>query len=762
MLDNFLNQNKTIFSSLNTIFPTSITGSQLDLQIPSLPARNYEWDKKMGYADDVISKAKNARTEYPLPQYEYKFFNPGFGVTNPTDPPIDPDISAFLEEYKKVQKQKLYSSIANQVGNWADVGSAQLSKDMVYGSGTQKLFNGLDALEKIPGIGTGIKVFNFGRDAATYAWSSKVNEFDYDPTLSANLGSSYNFKKFDELKEMNGKRAIGSKLNRLNNERNEAKLQIDLLSGINSENQARSAMRDNVGFNQLNYNTKLNGGNNLTYIGKKGLKFELIKRAKNIKSHINTKKIEEFENGGKFEPEIINIKPEIITNKNSVTKFQNGGKTDEFPIEYINFIDSVKQHAPNLGDLKPKGYNMFRYWELHGKPLNWEQALNKNMFFKADDGQYHAPSVAWNEKGEGEWMKHKTFPTAWMEKAFYDGYEVVTDEKGNPLMFDNQPEYEGVHPVLRLLVGDDAKESENLRYNYDIVDDGHGNLKYVPKKQKNNKYKDVYDFYNDYDLSNINIIEGNEAKTEGNNIYITNDEDLIHELHHYTSQNKPNEIYKEFYDNLNDQRIQELGGDLQFVNRTGDPNEFYNPSELEARIKAAKYKTQGQNYTKDFFRELRNNPEKYGYNMRDLLYMYNDENLEKIFNLKQGGTIKESDELVKLEETTQKNVIPEGALHKNKHHMEHAEGLTQKGIPVIDDDGEQQAEIELNEIIFTLEVTKKLEELHKIFKEGTNKEKDEAAIEAGKLLVQEILYNTDDRTGLISKCQKGGKLNEFK
>ena len=36
--------------------------------------------------------------------------------------------------------------------------------------------------------------------------------------------------------------------------------------------------------------------------------------------------------------------------------------------------------------------------------------------------------------------------------------------------------------------------------------------------------------------------------------------------------------------------------------------------------------------------------------MRDLLYMYNDENLEKIFNLKQGGNIKES-ELVKLEET---------------------------------------------------------------------------------------------------------------
>lgn len=128
-------------------------------------------------------------------------------------------------------------------------------------------------------------------------------------------------------------------------------------------------------------------------------------------------------------------------------------------------------------------------------------------------------------------------------------------------------------------------------------------------------------------------------------------------------------------------------------------------------------------------------------------------------NFKEGGQIKESEELVKLEETNQKNVIPEGALHKNKHHIENTEGLTQKGIPVIDNDGEQQAEIELDEIIFTLEVTKKLEELHKIYKEGTNKERDEAAIEAGKLLVQEILYNTDDRTGLISKCEKGGKIN---
>jgi LysM repeat protein len=126
---------------------------------------------------------------------------------------------------------------------------------------------------------------------------------------------------------------------------------------------------------------------------------------------------------------------------------------------------------------------------------------------------------------------------------------------------------------------------------------------------------------------------------------------------------------------------------------------------------------------------------------------------------KKGGSLGDSD-IPEIEETSQKNVIPEGALHKNKHHMEHAEGLTKKGIPVIDDEGEQQAEIEHSEIIFTLEVTKKLEEYYKIFysDESSNKEKEQAAIDAGKLLVYQILENTEDRTGLIESCKKGGSL----
>lgn len=96
------------------------------------------------------------------------------------------------------------------------------------------------------------------------------------------------------------------------------------------------------------------------------------------------------------------------------------------------------------------------------------------------------------------------------------------------------------------------------------------------------------------------------------------------------------------------------------------------------------------------------------------------------------------------------NVIPDGALHARKHNME-MEGITRKGIPVVSEkDGEieQQAEIEKEEIIFRLEVTQKLEELEKRFysDESTQEEKDECALEAGKLLVNEILYNTQDNT----------------
>ena len=97
------------------------------------------------------------------------------------------------------------------------------------------------------------------------------------------------------------------------------------------------------------------------------------------------------------------------------------------------------------------------------------------------------------------------------------------------------------------------------------------------------------------------------------------------------------------------------------------------------------------------------------------------------------------------------NVIPEGALHARKHNMD-IEGITKKGIPVVSEkengEIEQQAEIEREELIIRLEITQKLEELQKRYYKDdiSQREKDELALEAGKLLVQETLYNTIDNT----------------
>lgn len=132
---------------------------------------------------------------------------------------------------------------------------------------------------------------------------------------------------------------------------------------------------------------------------------------------------------------------------------------------------------------------------------------------------------------------------------------------------------------------------------------------------------------------------------------------------------------------------------------------------------------------------------------------------------KEGGiaiqiTVIKDQEEPKEKESSEKNVIPEGALHAHKHNIENTDSLTQKGIPVVNDKGEQQAEIEKDEIILNLKLTHKLEELQSKYEKASKKEQDNLAIEAGKLLVQEILHNTIDNTGLIDKCQKGGKIND--
>ena len=105
------------------------------------------------------------------------------------------------------------------------------------------------------------------------------------------------------------------------------------------------------------------------------------------------------------------------------------------------------------------------------------------------------------------------------------------------------------------------------------------------------------------------------------------------------------------------------------------------------------------------------------------------------------------------------SIIPEGARHSRLNHINELnpafEDLTRKGIPVIykDENGVvQTAEIERGEIIFSKEITDKIEELRKI-------DTDESAIDAGKILSEEIITNTEDKTGelLVDKFANGGQ-----
>ena len=97
------------------------------------------------------------------------------------------------------------------------------------------------------------------------------------------------------------------------------------------------------------------------------------------------------------------------------------------------------------------------------------------------------------------------------------------------------------------------------------------------------------------------------------------------------------------------------------------------------------------------------------------------------------------------------SILPTGKLHKELHHLddmgEQFEDLTRKGIPVVtmDEGGEivQVAEIERDEWTWSKEFTNQIEAL---WKEGS----EAAMIEAGKLICEELLRNTQDEGGLLN------------
>lgn len=92
-------------------------------------------------------------------------------------------------------------------------------------------------------------------------------------------------------------------------------------------------------------------------------------------------------------------------------KQQNGGI-----INFQNYLQTLPKNQRDSTD-----YNVRRYWELNGKPKDFEEAIKKGMFILEKDGYWHANSIAYNkDTGEYEFMKSPNHPTIQLELDAYN------------------------------------------------------------------------------------------------------------------------------------------------------------------------------------------------------------------------------------------------------------------------------------------------------------------------------------------------------
>lgn len=139
--------------------------------------------------------------------------------------------------------------------------------------------------------------------------------------------------------------------------------------------------------------------------------------------------------------------------------------------------------------------------------------------------------------------------------------------------------------------------------------------------------------------------------------------------------------------------------------------------------------------------------------------------LDRLKHFKKVVKAENGAKLKKVEVSEEASVIPEGALHKNKHNLE-LDGITAKGIPVItvDDDADtfteikQQedtivihAEVEKEEIIFSKELTDFVEDKRKEWHDSNS---NDILEEVGKRVTKELLFNTNDNADLIKTLRE--------
>ena len=377
----------------------------------------------------------------------------------------------------------------------------------------------------------------------------------------------------------------------------------------------------------------------------------------------------------------------------------------------IGEFDSFKDSLPNQ---VRDSYRLEAAWKAYGKPKDFKQAVWYGMIQPTGDQEFRLPSIGYNEET--------------------DEYEYLNKGKDNEIVnkdirvWDND-----VIPFVKELKNggyirtfNEEKDCWTYTKNkpQEIQNEQREVIEQFQQGGKSSKKKDWNSYYEFLETLPKNLQKGNDTDTsEGYRMKLLFDN--TPNLWTFEDGLKgENPIFTKEEDGYHAPSVIQLpDGHYEFLKSYNHPTfqkeiEWYNSEDGKSfREKYILRSKDDQGVPLVYYQYIPNNPQAF----------------------RQGG---------------QMNLIPEGALHARKNNMKLAESgdITHKGIPVVDNQGQQQAEIECNEIILNLTTTQKIEKFYKEYKEEESQsKKDEIAIECGKMLAKSIIEDTDDKTDLIQE-----------
>ena len=126
---------------------------------------------------------------------------------------------------------------------------------------------------------------------------------------------------------------------------------------------------------------------------------------------------------------------DYIDNSDNPNMYAEGGQIDT---QYEDYRKTLPRNQRN----EDPDFNMYRYWELNGKPKNFKQAKERGMFtWNNKDKSYHAGSVAYDQANDRyEFVKSPNHHSVDMELLqYFNSDEMSNFRRDWKLNMDHNP-----------------------------------------------------------------------------------------------------------------------------------------------------------------------------------------------------------------------------------------------------------------------------------------------------------------------------------